>query len=531
MLTDLKKRIDSTAASFRNRRVMARLNKAVAARSAGSRKPRVAFFNASARIHGLSLNAAFALLASWGLRLADLDVVHFVCDAGMSRCVLGTDRDDFSKAPPCASCIAQSKRVYAGAQTHWFNYREDEALHARLAGLTLAQLQNFVYHGQSLGEQVLPGLRWALRRHNLPDTKELRDLFREYILSAHNVTRQFRRFLEELKPDVVILFNGQMFPEAVARYVAEEQGVRVITHEVSFQPFSAFFTEGQATAYPIDIPADFDLDDAQNHRLDDYLSARFQGDFSMAGIQFWPEMAELDAAFIAKAARFKQLVPVFTNVIFDTSQPHANAVFSDMFTWLDLIARLIEVYPDTLFVIRAHPDEMRPGTQKQSRESVHDWVEQNGLHLRDNVVFIDSHEYLSSYALIRRAKFVMVYNSSIGLEATLMNVPVLCGGKARYTAYETVFFPRSARDFREQAQSFLAADAIPVPAEFIRQARRFLYYQLFKTGLPFADFLEEGPVKGYVRLKHIPLDALHPDRSTAARVLLDGLTTGADFLV
>src|SRR4030095_3016839 len=108
--------------------------------------------------------------------------------------------------------------------------------------------------------------------------------------------------------------------------------MHVYNNEVGLQPASAFFTDGEATAYPIHIPDEFELNEAQNTKLDAYLVRRFQGDFTMAGIKFWADMKGLDAdaSFLQKAAGFKQIVPIFTNVIFDTSQPHANTVFEDM---------------------------------------------------------------------------------------------------------------------------------------------------------------------------------------------------------
>ncbi len=66
----------------------------------------VVFFNASTRITGLSQNAAFTLLTSWALRLSGVPVHHFVCQSGMSHCVLGTNRENYHKAPPCQACIA-----------------------------------------------------------------------------------------------------------------------------------------------------------------------------------------------------------------------------------------------------------------------------------------------------------------------------------------------------------------------------------------------------------------------------------------
>ena len=65
--------------------------------------------------------------------------------------------------------------------------------------------------------------------------------------------------IENHNPQAVVVFNGMFFPEAAVRQACLNHGVRVITHEVGIQPLTAFFTDGEATAYPLDIPDDFDL--------------------------------------------------------------------------------------------------------------------------------------------------------------------------------------------------------------------------------------------------------------------------------
>jgi hypothetical protein len=104
-----------------------------------------------------------------------------------------------------------------------------------------------------------------------------------------------------------------------------------------------------------------------------------------------------------------------------------------------------------------------------------------------NVMFVKPQEYFSSYELIQRAKFVMVYNSTIGLEAAMMGAPVLCAARRASRSCP----PSSSRPARKntarQAERFLVAEKIEMPAEFQRNARRFLYYQLYKTSLPFDD--------------------------------------------
>jgi hypothetical protein len=241
-------------------------------------------------------------------------------------------------------------------------------------------------------------------------------------------------------------------------------------------------------------------------------------------------MRGLDEEFLARLAQFKQVVPVFTNVIFDTSQPHSNTVFPHMFAWLDMVLEIIRAHPETLFVVRAHPDESRPG--KASVESVADWARRNRLVTLRNVAYVDSRESFSSYELIQRSKFVMVYNSTIGLEASLMGAPVLCGGKARFTQLPTVFFPSNPEDYHRQAQAFLAAEKIMVPPAFKRNARRFLYYQLYKASLPFDALLEEDGVwPGYVRFKEVSASAFDPHNSAVLRTVVEGILEGKPFLL
>ncbi|MEW6084816.1 MAG: hypothetical protein AB1607_09495 [Chloroflexota bacterium] len=530
---------------FNNHKI-ARIAKRVALEEPAPSGPPVVFFKASTGIDDLSWNSGFHLLASWALRLKGIPVAYFACNSGMSKCVLGTNRDHPQKEMPCKTCVSQSQALYSDLRSNdfsrsgekatevattshvnWFSFERDPQLATRISHLSLPELMMFEHENIPLGALCLPGLRWILRIHHLNDDENTRYLLREYILSAWNVVQKFSKFLDETNPRAVVVFNGQFFPEATARWVAQKRGLRVITHEVGLQPASAYFTDGEATAYPIRIPDEFELNDEQNAKLDAYLEKRFQGDFTMAGIKFWADMKGLDASFLQKAAQFKQIVPVFTNVIFDTSQPHANTVFEDMFDWLDLTLEVIKEHPETLFVIRAHPDELR--VRKSSRETVAGWVEARRVSELPNVIFIAPNETLSSYELIQRSKFVMVYNSTIGLEASIMGAAVLCAGRARFTQYPTVFFPQTIDEIREKMKEFLEAEKIEIPAEFKRNARRFLYYQLFRTSLAFGEFLEPSVRTTQTRLKSFEMNELL--EADAVKVILDGLLEGGEFLL
>ena len=524
LLQPIYRRIQTASNSLKNdwQTILMARQVAIRAQANQARLP-VIFFNASTRIRGHSQNAVFSLLASWAVRLSGVRVIHFICWSGMSHCVLGTDQDAPERAMPCKLCTRQSKVNTTAAEARVFTYQQDDELAAVLQTMSLDELLR--YHqplpefGGSLplGKLVLPSLRWRLRLQTLSDDQATRFICREFMLSAWNVARKFSILLEKVKPQAVVIFNGMHFPEATAAWLCRQRGVRVITHESGFQPLSGYFVGGDVTRYPISIP-EVDLTPEQNARLDADLQKRWQGDFSMAGIQFWNEMHGLPEQLVRKAAGFKQVVAVFTNVIFDTTQIHANTVFADMFAWLDSLLEVIKAHPETFFVVRAHPDESRPG--KTSRESVAMWFEQKAAASL-NAAFIPPQERISSYELVRLSKFVLTYNSQIGLEAMLMGVPALGAGHAPFVDYDTVFFEHDRAAYLQRLESFLTAPRLEVPEDAVRRTWRFMYYRYYRFSLPFGAFIESTAPSGYVRLKKFSWKAL--EKSATVHALLDGL--------
>ncbi len=80
-------------------------------------------------------------------------------------------------------------------------------------------------------------------------------------------------------------------------------------------------------------------------------------------------------------------------------------------------------------------------------------------------------------------------------------------------------------------EELLSLEKIEAPAEFKRNARRFLYYQVFRSSLPFEDFLEPSVRTTQTRLKDFDLEKISPANSRAMRTIFDGLLNGGDFLM
>lgn len=492
--------------------------------------PLILLFNASTRIHRVSLNAAYSLLTGWALRARGHRVHYLVCEHGMEQCILGARPDQPTAGPPCSKCIKLSEVLFPGQLTLPILPETDLAM-SILDELRLSSVPEMVdweHDDIPFGRLVLPGVRWVLRRYHLGDDPTTRTFYRRFLASAVHLYAHFDRTLEQLNPQAVVVFNGIFFPEATLRDAARRKGISAVTHEVGLRPYSAFFSHQDATFRQVDIEGNEDLTPDQLEALELYLDDRFRGDFSMAGIRFWDSMRDPSAEMQAKLDSFSSYVPVFTNVIFDTSQIHANTVFGDMFEWLDGLKAVISDHEDMLFILRAHPDEDRPG--KASQESVTDWFARSGLGDRANVLFIPPDEELNSYRLIEGSRLVLVYNSSIGLEASILGKPVLCAGRARYTQAGTVYFPETKDAYWGELDRLLANEEIGVPAGFSRNARRFLFDELFRASLDLSEFLQEDPtLPGMVTLKEFdPGDLLE---SQALQTICRGIVEETSFLL
>ena len=453
----------------------------------------VLIFNASTRIHRLSLNAAYGLLAGWGLRLSGTPVHYVVCHKGMQQCILGTDPDDPSAEPPCESCIGRSSAFFPSElvlplERDWSTF---QSATREIAKLDLAGLRSWTFDGLALGSLCLPGLRWALRRHHLANDEPTRSVFRQYLASAASLAERFDALIEATEPRAVLLFNGIFYPEAVAREVAKRHGLPTITHEVGLRPYSAYFSHADATFRELELDQDSALTAKQELELDTYLADRRAGRFTMAGIRFWPDIEPLPSELLQAMASHDRVVSVFTNVIFDTSQIHANGTFPDMFAWLDSLRPAIERHPESLFVIRAHPDEDRPG--KASRESVAQWFAASRLGERSNVVFYGPSEMIDSYELVSLSSAVLTYNSSIGLEASIMGRPVLTAGRSRFSGSQAPIASHHQRHYARALEELLAGSSEEAPEGAVDNARQFLHHELYRASLDLSEFLTPYP--------------------------------------
>jgi len=496
----------------------------------GADEAPIVLFNTTTSPGWISFTSMVGMLTGWALRLDGQRIVNWVCHSGMLRCPQGTYRYATHAPPPCAGCRSVKDAVFGPAAREAFGLDSSIGDRLRLPDRVtdIAELAAVTYKGIEIGRLCLPTVRHVLRRHGLPPDEATVGIYKDFLLSAANIVDRFGELVDRVRPKAAVMFNGVVFPEATARAVALRHGIPVTTYEVGFRDRSALFSGDLAPECRLEIPPEFELGEREENECNAYLSRRFGGDFTMGGVKFWPEMKGLGDAFAARAKKHKQVVSVFTNTVFDTSQVSANTVFGSMFEWLGATLELGRTHPDTLFVVRAHPDEFRRGNQR-SWELVGDWLEENGFLAMPNLLFIAPTELVSSYELLGVSKFSIVYNSTIGLEAVMVGVPLLCGGSGKYSNTSFARVPATVAEYAARLAELLDAESPAFSAAWQNEARRFLYYLFFKASLDLSRFVA-APDDGLgFRLADFSVDALTPSRSREIRAILGGIVNAEGF--
>ena len=178
-----------------------------------------------------------------------------------------------------------------------------------------------------------------------------------------------------------------------------------------------------------------------------------------------------------ETASGEQLVAVFTNLLWDASLEPEQAVYGDVFEWLEDTLDELGGREDTRLVIKTHPAEGKFGTN----ESVIRWFqERDGIP--QNVVALPPDTDIDTYALLDETDVAIVYNSTVGLEAACRGVPVVVAGDTHYRGFGLTIDPTSRKMYRDTIQNY---DDLDCGEDMQSLAKRYAHLLFMKRHVPF----------------------------------------------
>ena len=376
-------------------------------------------------------HVAYELLLGHELQRRGADCRFVVCGGGLPICELGNARREFPQ--PCSACKRYVTEMLGAAGLDYVTLDElvDESERLALSeGVRSAPDPHAVeVDGIRLAPHVVRSLLWVARTawagRELDDRRE----FREFLESAAIVTRAFGRLLDRERPDSIVMVSGLFFAESAMRELAAQRGIRVVMYDFPGRPGTVFLSEGApASFYEIDDlwreRGDAEPTPAERERVLSAIGRRSGEDGVWSSFRF-------DAPEARPASAAGRRVAAFTNVSWDTAVTLRDLGFRDIYEWLDTVVAWALEHDDVQLDVRVHPGEVRV-RGFESEDSLADYLHSRFPDLPARITVHGPESRVDSYALVEAADAVLVYTSTIGLEAVVLGRPAVVAADVHY---------------------------------------------------------------------------------------------------
>jgi len=186
----------------------------------------------------------------------------------------------------------------------------------------------------------------------------------------------------------------------------------------------------------------------------------------------------------------RPLVGIFSHLLWDAALEPDQALYDDIYDWLDETIQVAEEKKNVQFVIKAHPAEDIHG----ANERTGDWLRETHEPLPENLDFLPPDTDINTYALIENLDAGIVYASTVGLEMSYEGVPVVTGGFPPYHGFGISYDPENKSVYKDRIRDIETLECDP---ERQRRARRYLYFLFVCRHLDFPPLAQDD-----VQLRH-----------------------------
>jgi hypothetical protein len=416
---------------------------------------------------------------------------------------------------------------------------EDGRAKARqqVAELDMEGLLQLAYRGLPIGRLCLPSLFKSLLVADLQATENGEETFRGLCESAIVVADVARAMIQE-EPDAIVVCNGLFHAERVVYELARRAGIPVLSYELGWISGSYFLVHGgSADKSRSSVAADIPVDEAwtvaapraltppQATRIAEHLGERRHG---RGGIEVYWQRMEGDRAALAERLGLRagqRVAAAFSNIVWDTAVFERDKGFEGMFDWVASTIRQFSWLPDWRLVVRTHPAETKLIMQ-ETRDRVIDRIAREFPQLASNVTIIAPDDPLNSYVLTDIADVVLVYTSSIGLEAACGGRPVVVAGDVHYARRGFTHDVDTRSDYMPTIERAILRKELPT--EQVELAHRYAHMLFF-------EFMKDFPFVATAKradrgLRLNDLRELSPGANRHLDEMCAGILEGAPFV-
>lgn len=364
---------------------------------------------------------------------------------------------------------------------------------------SIVSLRNFKFEDRAIGEHTWISFVRHIKKIDVTDEPTLIERYRQFVASGIMASALSKEVVKR-RWKAIILCNGAFFAESILKEEAELNGIDVFTYERGLKKDCIMMSKNR-NIIEFDVSKIFSarkqIDSIGKKSLSEYMNKRrFGSDYV---INYWPLVNE-DKAKISdelKLDKHKKIFTIFPNITWDSAVINREIMFKSMWEWLKETIAFFNSKTQYQLIVRIHPAEIRlPFHETQRIENL---IRESFPILNDSIKIIKAESPASSYTLIELSDKILVYTSTLGLEAAYTGKEVITAAK---THYRNKGFTRDP-DTREAYFKMIEDASVTETNEIKAKSELYAYSLFFDAQIPFPSICEEDLGNFHFKIKSL----------------------------
>lgn len=374
------------------------------------------------------------------------DEVHFfVCDTSMKYC----EQNPYHTNNICYTCLRKQNHGIIEI----LNISNDKIHNINLSNFkveidfenikTKEELSKFIYKDIDIGSATLSTLITILNNSN-PDIEKNKEIMINMLKTGISLYESTLKILSDVKPDIFYLFNGRTITRRPALRAGQKLGIKTYIQEASGELDLYSLTEN---AMPHEL--DYMKKEIINHwNINDNLEYK-----KLIATNWYDNRrkGQDQAWYSFTKEQIKDKLPINfdlkkTNIaIFNTSDDEfeeigpewKDTIFSNQNETIKNIV-LHYINDDSIhFYLRVHPN----------LKNINNYQTQKIKELNyKNLTIINAESTIDSYNLMNVSNKILIFSSTMGIEASFYNKVVILLGRSFYEDLGSTYKPKSYSD-------------------------------------------------------------------------------------
>lgn len=416
--------------------------------------------------------------------------VHIIiCNRAFDICLANLSGD----LAICSSCVKDTNKFISKISKDIYihnvkDYFDNFIKHDNFNYNSVIDIRKIEYKGAKIGLASLSTYISATRNLNPLTNGKFKLYFDYLLLQSCILTDAISKALDDLEPDLVCLFNGRFFDSRPIFDIVRQKNIDTRCYDASGDVNKIFVKQIFYNTTPHNIQENI----SQLNYYWDAPIVSLEDKIKIANDFF---QKKRDGIFTSDTAYTKNqkkgLLPIDFNknkqniVIFNSSEDEYAAI-GDEYDKLSLFKSQIEGIKyifDTFkddktihFYLRIHPN--LAGVKYKYHTDLYLFQKKY-----NNVTIISAGDKVSSYDLLDVAEKVIVFGSTIGVEATYWGKVVILLSGAPYYYLDICYKPKSLLELKEM----IIARLKPKPKI---NALKFAYFSMYKDPGKFYEYID-----------------------------------------